>query len=127
MFPVYSLDSHSHYQDFSISYFLKYHPDPFSISKQTWKVIIPFWHMEDGRHRSSMMWYCRLYCTMMPQHLDAWEMPFFEAFPVIIKSYKPVLYFVHIFLSYVPKHFAFLNDFSSYSLLFFLNCQEEGN
>lgn len=31
--------------------------------------------LEDGRHRSSKMWYCRLYCIMMLQHLDAWEMP----------------------------------------------------
>lgn len=28
--------------------------------------------LEGGRHRSSKMWYCRLYCTMMLQHLDAW-------------------------------------------------------
>lgn len=28
--------------------------------------------MEDGRYRSSMMWYCRLFCIMMCQHLDAW-------------------------------------------------------
>ena len=31
--------------------------------------------LEDGRHRSTKMWYCRLYCIMMLQHLDAWEMP----------------------------------------------------
>lgn len=31
--------------------------------------------LEDGRHRSSKMWYCRLYCIMMLQHLDAWEVP----------------------------------------------------
>ena len=46
MLPVYSPDSHSHYQDFFISNFLKYYPDPFSISRQTWKVIIQFWHMD---------------------------------------------------------------------------------
>jgi hypothetical protein len=28
--------------------------------------------LESGRHRSSKLWYCRLYCTMMLQHLDAW-------------------------------------------------------
>ena len=28
--------------------------------------------LESGRHRSSKMWYCRLYCIMMCQHLDAW-------------------------------------------------------
>ena len=31
--------------------------------------------LEDGRHRSSKMWYCRLYAIMMLQHLDAWKMP----------------------------------------------------
>ena len=31
--------------------------------------------LEDGRHRSSKMWYCRLYATKMLQHLDAWKMP----------------------------------------------------
>lgn len=36
--------------------------------------------LEDGRHRSSKMWYCRLYAIMMLQHLDAWEMPSLEAF-----------------------------------------------
>lgn len=40
--------------------------------------------LEDGRHRSSMMWYCRLYCTMMLQHLDAWEMPSIEAFQSLL-------------------------------------------
>ena len=28
--------------------------------------------LESGRHRSTKMWYCRLYCIMMCQHLDAW-------------------------------------------------------
>ena len=32
--------------------------------------------LEDGHHRSSKMWYCRLYATMMLQHLFAWELPF---------------------------------------------------
>ncbi len=40
--------------------------------------------LEDGKHRSSMMWYCRLYCTMMLQHLDAWEMPSIEAFQSLL-------------------------------------------
>ena len=31
--------------------------------------------LEDGRYRSSMMWYCRLFSTMMCQHLDAWTLP----------------------------------------------------
>lgn len=36
--------------------------------------------LESGRHRSTKMWYCRLYGIMMLQHLDAWEMPSVEAF-----------------------------------------------
>ena len=31
--------------------------------------------LEDGRYRSSMMWYCRLFAIMMCQHLDAWGLP----------------------------------------------------
>ena len=31
--------------------------------------------LEDGRHRSSKMWYCRLFAIMMCQHLDAWTLP----------------------------------------------------
>ena len=31
--------------------------------------------LESGRHRSTKMWYCRLYAIMMLQHLDAWRMP----------------------------------------------------
>lgn len=30
--------------------------------------------LEDGRYRSSMMWYCRLFAIMMCQHLDAWNL-----------------------------------------------------
>ena len=30
--------------------------------------------LEAGRHRSSKMWYCRLYATMMLQHLSAWPL-----------------------------------------------------
>ena len=32
--------------------------------------------LESGRHRSTKMWYCRLYHFMMLQHLDAWDLPF---------------------------------------------------
>ena len=31
--------------------------------------------LEDGRYRSSMMLYCRLFAIMMCQHLDAWTLP----------------------------------------------------
>jgi hypothetical protein len=30
------------------------------------------YHLEAGRHRSTKMWYIRLYCIMMCQHIDAW-------------------------------------------------------
>lgn len=33
-------------------------------------------HLESGRHRSTKMWYCRLYHILMLQHLDAWDLPF---------------------------------------------------
>lgn len=35
--------------------------------------------LENGHHRSSKMWYCRLYATMMLQHLFAWQLPFVPA------------------------------------------------
>lgn len=48
--------------------------------------------LENGRHRSTKMWYCRLYAIMMCQHLDAWEMPPTEAFPrKIYRSSCPLL------------------------------------
>lgn len=31
--------------------------------------------LEDGRQRSTKMWYCRLYHILMLQHLDAWDLP----------------------------------------------------
>ena len=31
--------------------------------------------LENGKHRSTKMWYCRLYCIMMLQHLSAWDLP----------------------------------------------------
>ena len=31
--------------------------------------------LEDGRYRSSMMWYSCLFAIMMCQHLDAWDLP----------------------------------------------------
>ena len=30
------------------------------------------YRLESGRHRSTKMWYIRLYCIMMCQHIDAW-------------------------------------------------------
>src|SRR5699024_1644810 len=36
--------------------------------------------LEDGMHRSTKMWYCRLYGIMMLQHLNSWKMPSAQAF-----------------------------------------------
>ena len=38
--------------------------------------------LESGKHRSTKMWYCRLFAIMMLQHLDAWEMPSIKAFQI---------------------------------------------
>lgn len=43
--------------------------------------------LEGGRHRSTKMWYCRLYGIMMLQHLDAWEMPPTEELHNLIAKY----------------------------------------
>ncbi len=44
--------------------------------------------LEDGRHRSTKMWYCRLYGIMMLQHLDAWKIPSAEAFQNSLLRFK---------------------------------------
>ena len=55
MLPVYSPESHSLYQDFLISNFLLYYPDPFSISRQTWKIIVQFWHLDLSQTTSILL------------------------------------------------------------------------
>ena len=40
--------------------------------------------LENGRHRSTKMWYCRLYHILMLQHLDAWDLPFESALRKLI-------------------------------------------
>lgn len=42
--------------------------------------------LESGRHRSTKMWYCRLYHIMMLQHLDAWDMPYESALRKLIQQ-----------------------------------------
>lgn len=37
-------------------------------------------HLEDGRHRSTKMWYIRLYAIMMCQHIDAWHSHYSDDF-----------------------------------------------
>ena len=55
MLPIYSPESHSLYQDFFISNFLLYYPDPFSISRQTWKIIVQFWHLDLSQTTSILL------------------------------------------------------------------------
>ncbi len=45
--------------------------------------------LEDGKHRSSKMWYRQLYAIMMLQHLDAWEMSSLKAFQIIFVKRGP--------------------------------------
>lgn len=40
--------------------------------------------LESGRHRSTKMWYCRLYSILMLQHLDAWNRPYESDFKRLI-------------------------------------------
>ena len=42
--------------------------------------------LEDGRHRSTKMWYCRLYHILMLQHLNAWDLPFESALRKLIQQ-----------------------------------------
>lgn len=46
MLPIYSPESHLSYQNFFVENFLDYYPDPFSVSKRHWKVIVQFWEMD---------------------------------------------------------------------------------
>ncbi|WP_243140877.1 hypothetical protein [Candidatus Galacturonibacter soehngenii] len=45
MLPVIT-GGHSAYQDTFVSEFLKYYPDPFTLSKDTWDVITTFWYLD---------------------------------------------------------------------------------
>jgi hypothetical protein len=42
--------------------------------------------LENGRHRSTKMWYCRLYHILMLQHLAAWDLPFESALKKLIQQ-----------------------------------------
>ena len=53
--------------------------------------------LENGRHRSSKMWYCRLYHIMMLQLLDAWDLPFESTLrKLILKVHNPIIT-IHLF------------------------------
>ena len=41
-----SADSHADYQNHFVTLFSQYISDPFSISKNTWKIIIKLWHLD---------------------------------------------------------------------------------
>lgn len=45
------------------------------------------YHLEAGRHRSTKMWYIRIYCIMMCQHIDAW----FELRKEEFKNFKQLI------------------------------------
>ena len=44
------------------------------------------YQLENGRHRSTRNWYCRLYCIMMCQHLDAWDLPYESELRSLLKQ-----------------------------------------
>lgn len=46
MLPVVSSDSHKEFQDFFVSLFLLHYPDPPALSRQTWQVIVQFFHLD---------------------------------------------------------------------------------
>ena len=45
MLPV-NIGGHSAYQDTFVSEFLKFYPDPFVLSKDTWDYIVQFWYLD---------------------------------------------------------------------------------
>jgi hypothetical protein len=54
MLPVYSV-GHSAYQDTFVSDFLAFYPDPFALTKGTWKTITWFWHLDLSLTDASLM------------------------------------------------------------------------
>ena len=63
MLPVTS-GGHSAYQDTFVSEFLKFYPDPFSLSRDTWSIIIEFWHLDLSTTDTILSEY---YCKYGPQ------------------------------------------------------------
>lgn len=43
------------YQDFLISTFLLYYPNSFSISRQTWEIIVQFWHLDFSQIKNILL------------------------------------------------------------------------
>ena len=93
MKPI-NIGGHSAYQDRVLTQLRKYYPNPRLFNtpprgSEEWKLEYNArtsaercnkrekidYKLEDGRYRSSMMWYCRLFAIMMCQHLDAWTLP----------------------------------------------------
>ena len=46
MLPVVSLDSHTEFHNSFIKLFLQYYPDPFALSRQTWRTIVQFRNLD---------------------------------------------------------------------------------
>lgn len=56
--------------------------------------------LENGRHRSTKMWYCRLYHIIMLQHLDVWNSPY-ESAPKKLIYVTTQFILLYIFLQYM--------------------------
>ena len=41
-----NIGGHAAYQDFVLSEIFHLYPDPFALSKDSWKIIIEFWHLD---------------------------------------------------------------------------------
>ena len=41
-----NIGGHSAYQDFVLTQIFHFYPDLFALSKDTWKIIIEFWHLD---------------------------------------------------------------------------------
>ncbi len=92
MLPV-NTSTHADYQTFVVKMLRKYYPRIFNIPPRDsaeWKTAYNArtstersnkrekldFLLENGRHRSTKMWYCRLYHILMLQHLDTWNLPY---------------------------------------------------
>ena len=91
MLPVYSPESHSLYQDFLISNFLLYYPDSFSISRQTWKIIVQLRHKKKKTPKGKKL--PNIKSTSAARFLDFYKKhplpdPSFSPLSLIFRLYK---------------------------------------
>lgn len=76
--------------------------------------------LESGRHRSTKMWYCRLYHILMLQHLDAWDLPFESTMEkLILNAAFSFDYYTPFFSGIATVMSIFRVFFSSKSYLLF--------